>query len=307
VIVNDLSTKGQGMLTRINLIGYASSLGANHPGSAEGPLQLQRTRTYKQLAKQKFAFNWQAMLKPLTLEPNQVPVLAELNKRLAKYTQKLVCDQLRFLVIGGDHSSGIGTWSGAQTAIQPHGNLGLIWIDAHLDSHTPETTPSGNIHGMPLACLLGYGDAAFTGICHNAPKILPANLCLIGVRSFESGEAELLEKLKVRIYFIDEVKQRGLDTVLNEARELVTKNTVGYGLSIDLDAIDPRDAPGVSAPVANGLCAKELVQALAPFNKDKHLLGVELAEYNPQHDIEHRTAKLSCEIINTLFNPDISD
>jgi arginase len=265
------------MQTRINVIGYASDIAANESGSAEGPSKLQQTRAYKRLSKEAFSFNWQTIVKPLTMLADKITVVAELNKRLAKYTQKLVCDQLRFLVIGGDHSSGIDTWSGTQTAIQSHGQLGLIWIDAHMDSHTPETTETGNIHGMPLACLLGYGNQALTTICHKAPKVLPSNLCLIGVRSFEAGEAKLLEQLKVRVYFIEEVKQRGLAVVLHEARQLVTQNTIGYGLSIDLDSIDPLAAPGVNAPVSDGLCKDELIKELAIFNKDTHETVIRLA------------------------------
>lgn len=290
------------MQTRINLIGYASSIGANDIGSEKGPVKLQQTRAYKHLAKQKFIFNWQTILKPLKQAKNDIQVIAEINRRLAKYTQKLVCDQLRFLVIGGDHSCAIGTWSGTQTAIQPHGNFGLIWIDAHMDSHTPDTTETGNIHGMPLACLLGYGNKELTHICHNRAKILPSNVCLIGVRSFESGEAKLLDELNVRIYSIEEVRQRGLAAVLEEARNLVCKNTVGYGLSIDLDSIDPLQAPGVNAPVVNGLCSQELIQGLAIFSQDKHLLGVEIVEYNPRYDIEERTATICCHLIDTLFS-----
>lgn len=290
------------MQIRINLIGYAAGIGAPDPGCADGPIQLQRTKAYKKLAKQKFLFDWHAILKPISSVPNDIPTIAELNKRLARYTQKLVCDQLRFLVIGGDHSGALGTWSGAQTAVQPHGNFGLIWVDAHMDSHTPATTESGNVHGMPLACLLGYGDKALTQISHAQPKILPGNACLIGIRSFETGEAKLLEQLGVRIYFIEEVKERGLEAVLAEARELVTQNTIGYGLSIDLDAIDPQEAPGVGSPAINGIAAQDLIKGLQMFTHDKHLLGVEIAEYNPHRDLEQRTAKISCDIIDTLFD-----
>jgi arginase len=289
------------MQTRVNLIGYASGIGANDMSCAQGPLQLQQTHAYKRLQKHKLFFQWHAMLKPSIAKQNDIASIAEINKRLAKYTQKLVCDQLRFVVIGGDHSCAIGTWSGTQAAIQTHGKLGLIWIDAHMGSHTPATTLSGNVHGMPLACLLGYGEHALTSICHTQAKLLPENICLIGTRSFEPGEAELLAKLKVRIYDMEEITQRGLDTVLIEARELVSKNTVGYGISIDLDALDPQDAPGVSSPALAGIRAKDLLQGLTSFKQDKNLLGIELSEYAPTYDVAHKTATLCCQIIETFF------
>lgn len=290
------------MKIHINTIGYAAGIGANKQDCADGPAMLQRTKAYQHLAKTKFNFNWQAILKPLSTQINNVQAIANINNRLAKYIQKLVCDQLRFLVFASDHTSAIGTWSGAQTAIQTHGTLGLIWIDAHMDSHTFATTQTGNIHGMPLACLLGHGAPDLSQLCHPQPKLLAANVCLIGVRSFEAAEAKLLEQLKVRVYFIEEIKQRGLQAVLAEARAIVNQDTVAYGLSIDMDAIDPVDAPGVNLPTSNGLSAQELLHSLQPLSKDKNLLGVEIVEYNPHQDEEQRTAQLCCDIIETLFD-----
>src|SRR5204862_2513914 len=122
-----------------------------------------------------------------------------------------------------------------------------------MDSHTPATSETGRIHGMPLACLLGHGYPALTHILHSTPKLKPQNVCLIGVRSFEQGEEELWKKLNVRIYFMDEVIERGFATILKEAVNLVSANTVGYGLSIDLDGFDPLEVPGVDVPESDGI------------------------------------------------------
>src|SRR5665213_879539 len=161
-------------------------------------------------------------------------------------------------VVGGDHSCAIGTWSGVYDAMHHLGDIGLIWIDAHMDSHTPETTPTNHIHGMPLACLLGYGYPTLTGVLHAAPKFKPENVCLIGVRSYEKGEAALLKHLNVRVFFMEEVQERGFEVVLAEAVQHVNQHTIGYGITLDIDAVDPLEAPGVDVPEPEGIHVKAL-------------------------------------------------
>ena len=153
---------------------------------------------------------------------------------------------------------------------------------------------------MPLACLLGYGFSSLTNILHTAPKIKPRNLCLIGVRSFEKGEAEFLKRLNVRVYEMDEVHQRGLDVVMNEAMYIVSENTVGYGISIDIDGIDPKEAPGVDVPEPNGIHVHDLIVGLRQFAADPRLLLTEIVEFDPQHDVNHKTEKVFVELLKTL-------
>lgn len=231
-----------------------------------------------------------------------IPVLAEINSYLAQNTFTAVEEKQPFITIGGDHSCAIGTWSGVAAALQNQGDLGLIWFDAHMDSHTPDTTPSNNVHGMPVACLLGHGDAALTQILTAHAKIKPENLCLIGVRSFESGEKKLLEDLKVRIFYMDEIEQRGLDVVIEEAVAIVSQKTSGFGISFDLDAIDPHSAPGVGSPAPDGIQPKPLLKAINSIQNHPQLLGLEIAEYNPNLDIEAQTQKFALELINALFD-----
>jgi arginase len=202
-----------------------------------------------------------------------------------------------FCVVAGDHSSAIGTWSGVYDAIHQQGDLGLIWIDAHMDAHTPETSPSGNIHGMPLACLLGYGYKNLISILQNAPKLKPENICLIGVRSFEEGEENLLKNLGVKVYFMDEVQSRGFKSVMQEATHHVKKNTAKFGVTIDIDAIDPIEAPGVDVPEPNGIRINELREGFQEIINDKKLLGVEIVEFDPHLDINQQTEKLVVSLI----------
>ena len=204
------------------------------------------------------------------------------------------------LVVGGDHSCAIGTWSGVHRALADRGPIGLIWIDAHMDSHTFATTPSGQINGMPLACLLGHGDAALTGVNGPEAKLRPEHVCLIGVRSYEVGEAALLQRLGVRVFDMDEIRRRGLAGVFDEALAIVRQGTAGFGVSVDLDELDPEEEPGVGSPVPGGLHRAELADALSPLRGDLAFVAMEIAEYNPRRDRGHATADAAGALVNAI-------
>lgn len=220
-----------------------------------------------------------------------LPAVVELNGRLAECVRQRMGRGAFPVVIGGDHSCAVGTWSGVRAACE-QGPLGLLWIDAHMDSHVPETSPSGALHGMPLACLLGHGIEALTHLVGAAPKLLPEHVCLLGVRSFESGEVALLSRLGVRVIFMEEIARRGFATVWREALDHVTRDTAAYGITIDLDAVDPSDAPGVGSPVPGGIGGDELVRALTDVQNDMRLVALEIAEYNPDRDQARTTLTL---------------
>ena len=280
----------------VQVVGYALDTAANQAGAAEGPHVLQQSSDFQQLP-----ITWVEILD----EPKRqrglaaIPDIKSVCEKLADHIAKLTQKKKPFLTIGGDHSSAIGTWSGAANALD--GPLGLLWIDAHMDAHTPETSISKNIHGMSVATLLGHGDVSLTQILSNKPKINPENIALIGIRSFEKGETELLKKLNVKIYFMETVKQQGLQKVMESAIKHVTKNTTGFGISIDLDAIDPQDAPAVSTPAKGGLRADDFLTSLSLIAKHPHFIGAEIAEFNPRHDQDKKTEKLIQRIIRKLF------
>jgi arginase len=289
----------------LNIIGVASGIAANNPDCALGPIVLRDSPYIKQIP---LNLHWQNLLYPE--EPSQIPDkfarVAELAEKIAQLSYQFTHNREKFTVFGGDHSCAIGTWSGAFAALKPNEELGLLWIDAHMDSHTPQTTLSGNIHGMPLACLLGYGDTRLTNIMKIQAKLKPENVCLIGVRSFEEGEAELLKNLGVKIFFMDDIWQQGLPAVLQQALQIITKNSAYYGLSIDLDAMDPKDAPGVGVPEPRGISGKMLCDALhlLKLYQDTHLLGIEIVEFNPKLDQEHKTEILVKELLEAIFIPE---
>jgi arginase len=285
-------------IINLTTLGYACGLAAADDGCKDGAATLQRSTTVA--AQAGVQLDWQPLLTPL-IQEDKYASIAEINQRLASQVAAPVKQHQPFLVVGGDHSCAIGTWSGVANELQTQGPLGLIWIDAHLDSHTSQTSLSGNIHGMPLACLLGYGDARLTQIANSSPKLQPQHVCIIGARSFETGEQDLLESLGARIFYMPEVQERGISSCFQAALELIRPNIAGYGISIDLDALDPTDAPGVGTPEANGIKVNELIQALQAVKNDNQLLGLEIVEFNPHHDINAKTEHSIAQLVKAIY------
>jgi arginase len=213
----------------LHLVGFASGLGGVDLRGGEGPDVVQRSPFLSALKAEGIDYQWDVTIEPAHTAHalRQDEKISQICTTLAKQIANNVRQKKSFSVIGGDHTSAIGVWSGVYDALHQQGDIGLIWVDAHMDSHTPETTLSGRVHGMPLASLLGYGYPSLSTILHDAPKLKPEHVCLVGVRSFESGEAALLKRLNVRIYFMDEVKSRGIEVVMQEAVTHVKRNTIG--------------------------------------------------------------------------------
>jgi arginase len=289
-------------MTLIPLYGFASGIAANNPDCGLGPVYLYMHPELWQ--HHGVDVEWrdlivaQAKGRGLEVEGE----LVDISLLLAENIAEAVAAKERFCVLSGDHSSGIGTWSGAAYALRETGPLGLIWIDAHMDAHTPETSPSQNIHGMPVAHLLGRGLPSLTQLLDASPKLLPQHLCLIGIRSFEPGEAALLRELNVKIYFMEEVQQRGIEAVFKEAVAYIEGQGVHFGLSIDIDAFDPSDAPGVGCREVGGISAQAFVDSLPgllPHNP--HFVGLEISEYNPIRDERAKTAQWIPQLLKGVF------
>lgn len=281
------------------VIGAAGGAGAGDPATAAGPEALRRYHAFHDTPLQHV--EWDAILRvPRAARDTPLHAVAALDRKLAHAVETVLRAGQFPLVVGGDHSCAIGTWSGAHRALASRGPLGLIWIDAHMDSHTFATTPSGRLHGMPLAALLGHGDAALTGVDGPEAKLLPEHVCLIGVRSFEAGEAALLRQLGVRVFTMDEVERRGLASVFDEALAIVRRAAGGYGVSVDLDALDPAEAPGTGTPVPGGLTRAELAAALARLADDPAFVAMEIVEYNPRRDRGHATADAAGALVDAI-------
>lgn len=283
------------------VIGVAGGYGAGDSACQDGPEVLRALRFLADL-EETGGMCWDDPIR-LARSPtgDALDAVENLAGQLADRVARRLHEGAFPLVIGGDHSCAIGTWPGVMRSLRPGERLGLIWIDAHMDSHTFASSPSGNIHGMPLACLLGHGDPRLTGIGGKSPTLFARDLCLIGVRSFESDEAALLGQLGARIYFMDEIGRRGLQEVFAEARELVCLHSAGYGISIDLDALDPVEEPGVGSPVPGGLLRADLAAALSCAHGDEKLLALEVVEYNPWRDRRFVTAHAIHDLCQSLM------
>ncbi len=278
----------------IRLIGAAIGSGAQDPRTEYAAEVLQEGGLTDRLAKTGMQAEWKIIVYPHygrdKSEP--FPLVADFNARLMRTVADTLAKEQFPLVIGGDHSCAIGTWSGVRKHMKHQGTMGLIWIDAHMDAHTPDTTPSGALHGMPLAALLGYGEDALVSLDGAHPKVLPQHVCLIGVRSFEVGESDLLTKLGVRIIYMEEVRRIGFAAALREAINIAELGTDGFGVTFDLDAIDPSEAPGVGSPAPGGVGAQDAISALEMLHDNPHLLAFEITEYSPFIDQQERTAKI---------------
>lgn len=282
----------------LRLIGAASGSGAQDPGCHAGPPALHRAHAFDDLNRRP-DLTWGEMLFPRQRLEGKTAQVADLCQRLQQAVAQARQRGETPVVLGGDHSCAIGTWSGVRaSSTEP---VGLLWLDAHLDSHTPESSHSGALHGMPLACLLGQGDRRLVSVGGPRPKLRPEEVALIGVRSWEAEERDFLDRLGVRVYGIEEVRRRGLPAVFAEALGRVRNAPGGYGVSLDLDVFDPREAPGVGSPEPAGLSQTELLPCLAGLAGDPALLALELAEFNPDRDAGGRTAALAARLIEAVF------
>lgn len=216
--------------------------------------------------------------------------------RLASEVQQSLADGYTPLVLGGDHSIAIGSVAGAAA----EADIGAIWFDAHADLNTPTTTPSGNVHGMPLAALLGVDEWAGVDWA-NAPSLSRENVAIVGLRSVDDDERELLRESEISAYTMSEIDRRGLANVVEEALAVAGNGTEGYHVSLDLDWLDPTIAPGVGTPVRGGVNYREAHHAMEQVAEDGGLRSMEMVEVNPTLDQHNETAELAVELVASAF------
>ena len=282
------------------LIGFASAMASKDTETALGPWDIY----YLSLLQNEFKLNlhWADMIygssnkKGLDVLPDLIPLL----KKLGEAVLHCISVGQSWCVLGGDHSSALGVWSAVAYAKRHEGDIGLLWVDAHMDSHTPDSSPSKNIHGMPLSHLLGYGEPALAQLFDKEVKLLPQNLCLLGLRSYEPEEVVFLRNLGVQCYLMQDIEKNGIKEVLDSALKHVSKHTIGFGVSIDLDAFSPDHIPGVSCPEVGGISFPEFINAC--FSSIKSCIGFEIAEYNPLKDKDKRTQQAIFKLLQLISN-----
>lgn len=210
------------------------------------------------------------------------------------------------LVLGGDHSIAAGTVSGvAEFYRRSKQRIGLLWIDAHSDINTPESSPSGNVHGMPLGAIMGLFPGPLTDMYGFCPKVKPDNVVLVGIRDVDNVERENIRKAGVHVFTMRDIDERGMRVVMEEALRLAGRNTVGYHVSLDMDWIDPEDAPGVGTPVWGGATYREGHLAMEIIADHGRMLSFEIVEVNPVLDERNQTAELAVELALSAFGKKI--
>jgi arginase len=300
-----LKKKEDAMLVRdLALIGAEVGEGASDHGCKWGARVLRERGLAEHLSSIRPA-DWRAMVSARPAEDAEARLdsVAQFSGELALAVRQELQRGALPVVLGGDHSCAVGTWSAVAQAWRGAGDLGLVWIDAHLDAHTPATSQSLAPHGMPVAALLGHGAPGLAGLYGWRGKLKPSNVVIIGARSYEAGEQALLESLGVRVMYMPEVARRGFGACLDEALQQVRRRTAAWGLSFDLDALDPSDAPGTGTPVEAGISLAHAVQALAGLSALPGCAALEVVEYNPLHDVDGRTAQAAFDLLAAMTAP----
>ncbi|HEV3329474.1 MAG TPA: arginase [Bryobacteraceae bacterium] len=202
------------------------------------------------------------------------------------------------LALGGDHSIAVGSMSGVSQYFRERGQkVGIIWLDAHADMNTPDSSPSGNVHGMPLACVVGLGPPELTHLLGYAPIVDPRNAVIVGLRDVDQMEKPHVRDSGVRAFTMRHIDERGLRAVMDEAIRLASEGTAGFHLSLDMDFVDPQDAPGVGTPVRGGVTYREAHLAMEMICDSGQMVSMEVVEVNPVIDEVNRTADLAVELV----------
>jgi arginase len=224
--------------------------------------------------------------------------IAETCKGLAEQVQKALDEGLLPLVLGGDHSIAAGSMAGVAAHFQKkEKHVGYIWLDAHGDMNTPDSSPSGNVHGMPLAAVIGYGAPELTEMAGFKPMVEPRNVVLVGIRELDSKERRLVKESGVHIFTMRDVDERGMREVMAEALRFASDDTAGVAVSLDMDFVDPSDAPGVGTPVRGGATYREAHLALEMIADSRVMVALEVVEINPVIDLHNKTATLGVELV----------
>jgi arginase len=227
--------------------------------------------------------------------------------RAAEMVLRSLDEEMTPVILGGDHSVAAGSVSGvAEFYRRQNQKIGLIWIDAHADMNTPGTSPSGNVHGMPLAALVGLGPEPLSNILGWSPKVRPENTVIVGVRDIDPSEKENIHRAGIsEVYTMRDIDERGMRAVMEEALRAAGRGTAGYHVSLDMDWIDPEDAPGVGTPVRGGATYREAHLAMEIIADHGRMVSLEVVEVNPVIDEHNRTADLAVELISSAFGKKI--
>ena len=294
------------MPQKIRIIGVPMDLGASRRGVDMGPSALRVAglqARIKQLGYQVEDIGNISVKQPeeMSYGEKRAKYLAEIAdacKDLGAMVEKSLEENLVPIVLGGDHSIAAGSLSGVASHFKKkEKRLGLIWLDAHGDINTPESSPSGNVHGMPLAAAMGYGATELVELLGFKPKVEPENISLVGIRELDSQEKKLAKKSGVHVFTMRDIDERGMSEVMSDALKYAMDDTGGISVSLDMDFVDPSDAPGVGTPVRGGATYREAHLAMEMIADTEAMVSLEVVEINPVIDEHNRTALLGVELV----------
>ncbi|HYF39608.1 MAG TPA: arginase [Gemmatimonadales bacterium] len=298
----------------IHLLGVPMDLGSGRRGVDMGPSAIRIAGVARQLTElgHRVVDDGDVVIKNMeelkvgNERARYLPEIARASAIIARKAERIAGLGHFPLVLGGDHSIAIGTVSGLAAYANNQGKkLGLLWIDAHGDINTPDTSPSGNIHGMPLATLLGFGVPELTSIAGPSPKVSPANVALVGIRSLDSGEKKRLKETGVQVLTMSDIDRHGVHRVMKKALARVTDGTDFVHVSLDLDAVDPAVAPGVGTPVKGGLDYREAHLIMETIAEAGVMTSLEVVEVNPILDSRNTSAEFAVELVQSAFGKKI--
>lgn len=293
----------------VRLIGCPMDLGADRRGVDMGPSAIRHAGIAHKVRSLGHEFSDAGDVSvplPEVRRPGKGPkYLREIHhacERLAAKVEQAARKGLTPLVVGGDHSIAIGTITGIASHYRKQEQaIGLVWVDAHADMNTPETSPTGNIHGMPLSAVLGLGAPQLTGLGGFSPKVRPVNVALIGIRDLDAAEREIVRQSGIRAYTMRDVDELGMSRVMGEALAAVNHGTAGFHLSFDLDGLDPEIAPGVGTPVRGGIGFREAHLLMEMVADSGRMVSLEATELNPILDTKNGTGELMVELIGSAL------
>ena len=290
----------------VSILGVPLGYGASMAGVDIGPAALRVARLNQRIARLGYSVDDRGDMRlerPRTYpeEGERLKYVREISNACAQLAVEveaiLAADHLP-LILGGDHSIAIGSFAGVASYYKKkQQTLGLIWFDAHADMNIPESTPSGNIHGMPLAALLGYGTPELVTVAGFAPKLDPRLVAHVGARDIDPGERELIRKLGVRFFTMREIDERGMSACMDEAIRIASGGTAGYAVTFDVDVLDPGDAPGSGTLVRGGLTYREAHLGMEKIAEAGGMRALEIVEINTALDVNNKTAELGVELI----------
>jgi len=294
------------MAQKVRIIGVPMDLGQSRRGVDMGPSAMRGAGLQPSL--KKLGLQVEDIGNLSVKQPEEMPVgekrakylqeIAETCGDIAAATEKSLSEGFLPLVLGGDHSIAAGVAAGVANYFRKEKKqIGYLWLDAHGDMNTPESSPSGNVHGMPLAAIMGYGAPELVDLLGFKPKAEPGNIVIVGARDLDAQERKIVKKSGIRVFTMRDIDERGMREVMSDALKYAMDDTAGIAVSLDMDFVDPSDAPGVGTPVRGGVTYREAHLAMEMIADTESMVSLEVVEINPILDEHNRTALLGVELV----------